>query len=93
MMSSNTICKRVIYAGRVQGVGFRYTTHQLAGGFAVGGYVWNLPNGNVELLAEGVADQVDGFLAAVEQRMRDYIANQSVQEEAGQGFQEFTIRY
>ena len=43
----------VIFVGRVQGVGFRWTTKNLADGFEVTGYVKNLPNGTVEMVAEG----------------------------------------
>ena len=48
-----TVCKRVLYSGRVQGVGFRYTTQALAAGHPIAGYVRNLPTGEVELVAEG----------------------------------------
>lgn len=54
--------KRVIYEGRVQGVGFRYTVKDLARGFDVTGWVRNLPDGTVELQAMGEKDELDGFL-------------------------------
>ena len=60
-----TIGKRVVYSGRVQGVGFRYTTQHLAAGYTVAGHVRNLPNGDVELVAEGEADEVERFLTAI----------------------------
>ena len=41
------------FSGRVQGVGFRYLTRQLAQGFAVTGQVRNLPDGQVQVIAEG----------------------------------------
>ncbi len=44
------VAKQVFYSGRVQGVGFRYTTKQLAAEFEVTGWVRNLPDGRVELL-------------------------------------------
>ena len=47
-----TVCKQVRYSGQVQGVGFRYTAQRLAEGYAVSGYVRNLPEGDVELVAE-----------------------------------------
>lgn len=56
---------RVLYSGRVQGVGFRATAVTLAQEFPVAGYVRNLADGQVELLAEGDRDQVIAFLAAV----------------------------
>lgn len=87
------ICKRVIYSGRVQGVGFRYTVHRLAEGYAVTGYVRNLPDGNVELVAEGPADRVEAFLAAVAERMADYIRRTTVQEQPPGGYPDFTIKH
>jgi acylphosphatase len=54
-----TVCKRVYYSGRVQGVGFRYAAQGLAEDFDVSGYVRNLPGGDVELVAEGPVEQVD----------------------------------
>lgn len=45
------IAKNVFYTGRVQGVGFRYTVRQLASGYEVSGWVKNLTDGRVELLA------------------------------------------
>ena len=56
---------QVFYEGRVQGVGFRYTARRVAAGFDVSGYVRNLPDGRVELLASGEPDEVDDFLAAL----------------------------
>jgi acylphosphatase len=88
------IGKRVTYAGRVQGVGFRYTAQQLAAGYPrVAGYVRNLPGGDVELVAEGPADDVDAFLAAVAQRMAGTIERATVRDEAPAGHQGFRIRY
>lgn len=54
--------KRVIYEGRVQGVGFRYTTKDLARGFDVIGTVRNLPDGTVELIVSGENGEVTEFL-------------------------------
>jgi acylphosphatase len=85
------ICKRVYYSGRVQGVGFRYTAQRLASGYAVAGYVRNLPNGDVELLAEGEADQVDAFLKAVADSMARHIARVTVHDEPPGGRQGFNI--
>ncbi len=64
---------RVYYSGNVQGVGFRYTTRQIAASYPITGYVRNLPDGRVELVAEGPADQLEKFLAAVADRMGAYI--------------------
>ena len=55
----------VLYSGRVQGVGFRYTVKSLTTGFEVTGTVRNLDDGRVELQAEGAREELDAFRVAV----------------------------
>lgn len=60
--------KNVFYSGRVQGVGFRYSTKRIASGFDVTGWVKNLPDGRVEMLAQAIeADELDAFLEDIQQ--------------------------
>jgi len=59
------IAKRVIFEGRVQGVGFRYTTKDLARGFEVCGWVKNLPDGTVEMQMMGEKEELDDFLKEI----------------------------
>jgi acylphosphatase len=87
------VCKRVHYSGQVQGVGFRYTAQQVAGQFAVAGYVKNLPGGDVELVAEGDAAVVDSFLQAIATQMAGYIQDRRLRDEPCSGFSGFRIRY
>ena len=70
------IRKVIFYSGRVQGVGFRYTTAKLAKRFDVAGYVQNLDDGRVRLDVQGGADQVDGLIAAVQQALGRNITHQ-----------------
>jgi len=63
----------VFFSGRVQGVGFRYQTTQVAKEFDVSGWVMNLPDGRVQLDAEGRTSEVRDFIAAVQERMEGYI--------------------
>ncbi len=56
---------QVYYAGNVQGVGFRYTVKSLAAGFEVTGTVRNLPDGRVELVAEGAKEELSAFQQAI----------------------------
>jgi acylphosphatase len=56
----------VFYTGRVQGVGFRYTTREIACGYELTGYVRNVYDGRVELVAEGAEEEVTAFLEAVQ---------------------------
>ncbi|MCI0376629.1 MAG: acylphosphatase [Gemmataceae bacterium] len=87
------ICKRVCYAGRVQGVGFRYTAQRVAQKFPVSGFVRNLSDGRVELVAQGAGEDVDRFLAAVDSAMTGYIESQTVQTETIQTLEGFGIRH
>lgn len=57
--------KQVIFEGRVQGVGFRYTVKDLSRGFDVCGWVKNLPDGSVELQVMGEPDDVDDFIKEI----------------------------
>ena len=63
----------VFFSGRVQGVGFRYQAVQVAKEFDVSGWVMNLPDGRVQLEAEGRAAEVSGFVAAIRERLEGYI--------------------
>ena len=56
------IAKRVIFTGHVQGVGFRYTTKEIATGFDVCGAVKNLQDGTVELEVMGEPEEVKEYL-------------------------------
>lgn len=55
----------IFYAGHVQGVGFRYTVKSVAAGFEVNGTVRNLPDGRVEVVAEGDAAELKAFQEAI----------------------------
>ena len=57
--------KRVIFSGRVQGVGFRYHTKQIALGFDVVGWVKNRRDGTVELQAMGEKDELSEFIEEI----------------------------
>jgi acylphosphatase len=59
------ITRQVYYEGRVQGVGFRWTVKNLARGFDVTGWVRNLPDGRVELQAQGDSQELTDFLEAI----------------------------
>jgi len=56
----------IYYSGRVQGVGFRYTVKSVATGFEVSGTVRNLPDGRVELAAEGAREELEAFRKAIQ---------------------------
>lgn len=72
-MESTVLHVEVFFSGRVQGVGFRYHTMQIAKEYEVSGYVRNLADGRVQLEAEGESDQVEAFLAAVMDQLSVFI--------------------
>ncbi len=70
--------RRVLYHGRVQGVGFRYTTASIARRYPVVGFVRNLPDGSVELVAEAEPSVLDQLLADIASEFSGNIRNQAV---------------
>ena len=73
--------KRIFYEGRVQGVGFRWTTRKIAQGYDVTGEVRNLPDGRVELKTTGDRDEVEAFLKDIrESVLAGHISAEQVEE-------------
>jgi acylphosphatase len=60
------VARRYVIGGRVQGVGFRYFTEAAAAREGILGWVRNMPDGRVEISAEGDAEALDRF----ERRLR-----------------------
>jgi acylphosphatase len=52
----------VLVKGRVQGVGFRFFTQELAENYGLKGWVRNLPGGDVECEAEGPRSELESFI-------------------------------
>ena len=76
----------VYYSGDVQGVGFRATAVWIARMHpAVRGWVRNLPDGRVELLADGNTEAVAAFLDEVRRRMAENIVSEEVVEREPDG--------
>ena len=96
MSATSTVLERrhSIYEGHVQGVGFRYTTRAVSRSFDVVGFVRNLPNGSVEVLAEGSSDQLDLFHQELADRMAGHVQHVSHDRRpATDEFANFDIRY
>jgi acylphosphatase len=86
--------KHVIFQGRVQGVGFRYTARQIAGRYHVAGYVRNLPDGSVEMLLQGPAADVDDCIRDVQDEFAGYIRDTQVEPEPYNArYQDFRIAF
>ncbi len=83
----------IFYSGNVQGVGFRYTVKSVATGFEVTGTVGNLPDGRVELVAEGASDELKAFRQAIrDEGLEHFIRQEDVTwSEARDEFRGFEI--
>jgi acylphosphatase len=84
---------QILYEGSVQGVGFRYTVKTLAMGYEVAGSVKNLPDGRVELVAEGTKDELKAFQQAIrESELGHFIRKEELTWSESQGsFRGFEI--
>jgi acylphosphatase len=78
----------------VQGVGFRFTTEDIARDLEVSGWVKNLRDGKVEVVAEAEEKVLEVFLARINQYFSRYIQDVDVQwQEAAGEFKDFGIRF
>ncbi|MFA5118887.1 MAG: acylphosphatase [Candidatus Omnitrophota bacterium] len=68
----------VLYTGSVQGVGFRFMTESIARSLSVGGWVKNLANGQVEVVAEAEEGLLKDFLGRITQAFERYIRDTQV---------------
>ncbi len=84
----------VFYEGRVQGVGFRYTAYHCARKYPITGFVRNLPDGRVELVAEGPPEALDRFLTDIRTEMGRFVRREEIIQEPVTGnFDRFEIRH
>ncbi|HEY4328345.1 MAG TPA: acylphosphatase [Phycisphaerae bacterium] len=67
--------RTIIFSGRVQGVGFRYTTVQLAQDLPLSGTVQNLPDGSVQLIAQGEPAAIEKLLDRLREHFEGHIRN------------------
>lgn len=85
----------MLFSGRVQGVGFRFTVCRTASSFDVAGFVKNLMNGDVELVAEGSEQDLLGFLNEIRgSHLGRYITNEKISWSAARNeYENFRISY
>ncbi len=90
---SSMIRRSSYFSGHVQGVGFRYTVADLAKGFDVRGYIRNLPDGCVELVAEGDEAEIARLIARIGEKMEGFIKHRTDADAPATGeFKDFSIR-
>ena len=74
------VAKHIIFSGRVQGVGFRFTAHRMAGRHRLTGYVRNVPDGSVEMLAQGPAKDIDDCIKDIQDCLAGYVREVKINE-------------
>ena len=75
------IAKHIIFSGRVQGVGFRYTARRIALRYELSGCVKNLPDGSVEMFAQGKSQALDDALRDIGETFGSYIRDTNIQDQ------------
>jgi acylphosphatase len=70
--------RHVVFFGRVQGVGFRYTTRRIAERHNLTGWVKNMPDGTVEALLQGTESEIQGCLDDLSQDFSGYLRNTNI---------------
>ena len=83
----------VFFSGQVQGVGFRYTSMRAASNRPITGWVRNLADRRVEMIAEGNADELQKFVNEVCENTFGDVTDLSVEKGPATGeFRGFEIR-
>lgn len=86
--------RRILYTGRVQGVGFRHTTCMLSRDCSVTGFVRNLPDGTVEAVIEGETAEIERMQHSISEELGGYIRDTRIETATATGeFSGFAIRY
>jgi acylphosphatase len=89
---SSTQRVRVFISGRVQGVGFRYSTREAAIQRGVNGWVRNLSDGRVEAVLEGSQPDVESMIEWCHQGPPGAVVQEvNVSQESPEGLQHFEI--
>ena len=93
MSPKNNVRREVYFSGQVQGVGFRYTVMRLAANREVTGFVRNLPDGRVQMIAEGASGEIDRLLDGIRDAMGGYVQDEETTEASATGeFLTFGVR-
>jgi len=74
------IAKHIIFVGRVQGVGFRFTAYDIANRHQLTGFVRNVPDGTVEMLVQGHPQDIDDCVEDIKNDFAGYIRETRIDE-------------
>ena len=72
--------KQIIFVGRVQGVGFRFTSFHIANRYKLTGFVRNCADGTVEMLAQGPVENIDNCIREIKDSFPGYVRDTKIEE-------------
>ena len=85
---------QIIISGHVQGVFFRESTKRKANELGLVGYVENLDNGNVEVVAQGDEDKLNELIKFIKKNPgKSKVENIKITDKTTENFKTFEIRY
>ncbi len=76
----NQAAKRIIFKGRVQGVGFRFIALDIANRYNLTGRVCNLLDGTVEMIVQGPSEDIIDYLRDIKEAFGSYISETKIEE-------------
>jgi acylphosphatase len=86
--------KRIIFRGRVQGVGFRFTVLNVAKRYQLTGLVRNLPDGTVEMIAQGCSDDIENCIRDINESFGYNVEDTQVEDvSADRRYRDFKITF
>ena len=72
--------RKIVFSGRVQGIGFRFTALNIASRCQLTGYVRNIPEGEVEMVAQGTAEMIDDCIRDLQDSFVGSISHIDIEE-------------
>ena len=82
----------LFFSGRVQGVGFRFNTNEVAKRFEVQGTVENCDDGRVKIVVEAESKVIDSFVEAIKTSMAGKIKQiERFESDASFEFENFSV--
>jgi acylphosphatase len=88
------VAKHIIYTGNVQGIGFRFTALDAANRYKLTGFVRNLRDGSVEMLAQGLPADIDNCVREIKRAIGSYITGTKIENAApNPEFRDFRITF
>ncbi|MEW6009228.1 MAG: acylphosphatase [Candidatus Omnitrophota bacterium] len=81
------------FEGRVQGVGFRFTAERIANSLNISGWVKNLADGKVEVVAEAEQKNLENFLEQLKSYFKTYIRDVEISWQEPEGLDSFVIKF